>query len=299
VGQIAREVPEHGLTVGASGRNPTGEHAVPTKDRQRQLARAKLERQMARRAAAAKRRRQTQAAVGAGIALLIVIAGAVFLVAKYGGGDDENGGKTTSTTAASSGAKCNYIKADSSTGKVKATGLPPTTNIAKSGARTGVMKTNLGEVDFSLDQAAAPCTSNSWAFLAGKKYFDNTSCHRLTTTGIFVLQCGDPFGDGTGGPAYRMATENLPTAVHPPYPAGTIAMANTGAANSTGSQFFIVYKDIPEGSLQANYTVVGKITKGLDLVQKAAAKGATGTSGDGAPKQPVKITSLTVGAVQG
>ena len=268
---------------------------MPTKDRQRQLARAKLERQMARRAAAAKRRRQTQAAVGAGTALLVVVALAVFLVAKYGGSDDKT---TTKTTTASSGAKCTYQKASSSTGKVKNTGTPPTTNIAKSGSRTATMVTNLGTVEFTLDQADAPCTSNSFAFLAGKKYYNNTSCHRLVTTGIFVLQCGDPFGDGSGGPSYRYGTENLPTTTHPPYPAGTIAMAKSSEAISVGSQFFIVYKDIPEASLGADYTVVGKVTKGLDLIVKAAAKGASGTTGDGAPKQPVKITSLAVSALK-
>lgn len=267
---------------------------MPTKDRQRQLARAKLERQMARRAAAAKRRRQTQAAVGAGVALLLVVTGAVFLVAKYGGSDDKN---STNTTTASSGAKCTYQKADS-TGKVKNTGTPPTTNIAKSGSRTATMVTNLGTLEFTLDQTDAPCTSNSFAFLAGKKYYNGTSCHRLVTTGIFVLQCGDPFGDGSGGPSYRYGTENLPTTTHPPYPAGTIAMAKSSEAISVGSQFFIVYKDIPEASLGAEYTVVGKVTKGLDLIVKAAAKGASGTTGDGTPKQAVKITSLTVSALK-
>jgi peptidyl-prolyl cis-trans isomerase B (cyclophilin B) len=270
---------------------------VPTKDRQRQLARAKLERQMARRAAEAKRRRQTQAAVGAGLALLLVIAGAVFLVAKYGGSDDDKGSKTTT---ASAGAKCTYQKADASTGKVKNTGTPSTTGIAKSGSRAVTMTTNLGEVDFTLDQADAPCTSNSFAFLAGKKFYDGTSCHRLVTSGIFVLQCGDPFGDGTGGPSYRYGVENLPTAVHPPYPAGTIAMAKSpSVAISVGSQFFIVYKDIPEAALTPDYTVVGKVTKGLDLIVKAAAKGAEGASGDGKPKQPVKITTMTVSPVKG
>jgi peptidyl-prolyl cis-trans isomerase B (cyclophilin B) len=262
---------------------------VPTKDRQRQLARAKLERQMARRAAAAKRRRQTQAAVGAGIAVLLVVVGAVFLVAQYG--DDD---KDTKTTEASTGAKCTYQKSDSSGGKVKDTGLPPTADIPETGTRTATMVTSVGTVEFTLDQAKAPCTTNSIAFLAGKKYYDKTSCHRLVTSGIFVLQCGDPFADGTGGPSYRFGTENLPTGVHPPYPAGTIAMAKSSEAISVGSQFFIVYKDIAEDALTPDYTVVGKVTKGLDLIVKAAAKGVEGTTGDGKPKQAVTITSLTV-----
>ena len=266
---------------------------MPTKDRQRQLARAKLERQMARRAAAAKRRRQTQAAVGAGLALLLVVVGAVFLVMNLNGDDD----KDTAPQAAS-GPQCTYQKADASTGQVKDVGTPPTSGIPDTGTRTVTMKTTIGEIDFTLDQAAAPCTSNSIAFLAGKKFYDKTSCHRMTTQGIFVLQCGDPFADGTGGPAYRYATENLPTNQHPPYPAGTIAMAKSSEAVSVGSQFFIVYKDIPEDALGADYTVVGKVTKGLDLVEKAAAKGVTpadpSNPADGKPKQTVTIETFTV-----
>lgn len=266
---------------------------MPTKDRQRQLARAKLERQMARRAAAAKRRRQTQAAVGAGLALLLVVVGVGFLVANLG--DDD---KNDTTTEAAAGPQCTYQKADSSTGQVKDVGTPPTSNVPDTGTRTVTMTTTIGEIDFTLDQASAPCTSNSFAFLAGKKFYDKTSCHRMTTSGIFVLQCGDPFGDGTGGPAYRYGTENLPTNQHPPYPAGTIAMAKSSEEISVGSQFFVVYKDIPEDSLGADYTVVGKVTKGLDLVVKAAAKGVTPTDasnpGDGKPKQAVTINTLTV-----
>ncbi|SHN45050.1 peptidyl-prolyl cis-trans isomerase B (cyclophilin B) [Cryptosporangium aurantiacum] len=262
---------------------------MPTKDRQRQLARAKLERQMARRAAAAKRRRQTQAAVGAGIALLLVVVGAVFLVVNLSGDDDKD-----TTTEAASGPTCTYQKADSSTGKVKDVGQPPTSNIPDTGTRTVTMTTSVGAIQFTLDQANAPCTSNSLAFLIGKKFYDKTSCHRMTTSGIFVLQCGDPFGDGTGGPAYRYGTENLPTNQHPPYPAGTIAMAKSSEEISVGSQFFIVYKDIPEEALGAEYTVVGKVTKGLDLVEKVAAKGVEGSTGDGKPKQAVNITTVTV-----
>ncbi|WP_084701842.1 peptidylprolyl isomerase [Cryptosporangium arvum] len=249
---------------------------------------------MARRAAAAKRRRQTQAAVGAGLALLLVVVGVGFLIANLGGDDD----KKTDTATEASGPQCTYQKADSSTGQVKDVGTPPTTNIPETGTRTVTMTTNIGQVDFSLDQASAPCTSNSFAFLAGKKFYDKTSCHRLTTAGIFVLQCGDPFADGTGGPAYRYGTENLPTNQHPPYPAGTIAMAKSSEAISVGSQFFIVYKDIPDGSLGADYTVVGKVTKGLDLIVKAAEKGVTpadpSNPGDGKPKQAVTINTLTV-----
>src|SRR6478735_8703463 len=122
-------------------------------------------------------------------------------------------------------------------------------------------------------------------------YFDNTMCHRLTTEGIYVLQCGDPKGDGTGGPGFTIPDENLPkagadgTAV---YKRGTVAMANAGPG-TTGSQFFLVYKDSP---LPPNYTVVGEITQGLDVLDHIAAQGTADGSGDGAPKQPVQIQKM-------
>jgi peptidyl-prolyl cis-trans isomerase B (cyclophilin B) len=149
--------------------------------------------------------------------------------------------------------------------------------------------TNCGKIVADLDAKAAPHTVNSFAFLAGKHYFDNTPCHRLTTGGIFVLQCGDPTGTGGGTPGYSIPDENLEGAK---YPAGTLAMANSGP-NTGGSQFFFVYKDTPPNHLDPNYTPFGHVVKGLDIL-RTIAKAGSNPPGDGAPVQPVVIESFTV-----
>jgi peptidyl-prolyl cis-trans isomerase B (cyclophilin B) len=126
-------------------------------------------------------------------------------------------------------------------------------------------------------------------YLAKQKYFDNTQCHRLTTSGIFVLQCGDPKGNGTGGPGFSFADENLPTGANGVYKAGTVAMANSGP-NTNGSQFFLVYKDSP---LPANYSVWGTVTGGMDILTGIADAGVANGTGDGAPAQKVVISKAT------
>ncbi|HET7531164.1 MAG TPA: peptidylprolyl isomerase [Mycobacteriales bacterium] len=151
---------------------------------------------------------------------------------------------------------------------------------------TATIVTNCGTITVALDGKDAPHTVNSFVFLAGKHYFDNTKCHRLTTSGIFVLQCGDPTASGTGGPGYQFRDENLKGAA---YPAGTVAMANAGPGTN-GSQFFFVYADT---QLPPNYTPFGRVTSGLDILKAIADKGST-PPGDGRPNQPVTITSFTV-----
>ena len=153
--------------------------------------------------------------------------------------------------------------------------------------------TNVGNIGISLDQRA-PRTLASMANLSERKFFANVTCHRLTTAGIYVLQCGDPNGDGTGGPGYSIPDENLPSAAASEglavYPRGTVAMANSGP-NTNGSQFFLVYRDSP---LPPNYTVWGKVTLGLDVIDRVAAAGVADGSGDGRPKVSVVIKSTTV-----
>ncbi|WUT87383.1 peptidylprolyl isomerase [Streptomyces melanogenes] len=152
---------------------------------------------------------------------------------------------------------------------------------------TATLETNCGAISIALDAKAAPHTVNSFVFLAGQQYFDHTKCHRLTTEGVFVLQCGDPKGDGTGGPGYTFPDENLEGAT---YPAGTVAMANSGP-NTNGSQFFLVYKDSP---LPPNYTPFGQITQGTDVLQTIAAAGTKDGSGDGAPAADATLDGVTV-----
>ena len=151
-------------------------------------------------------------------------------------------------------------------------------------------KTNCGDIVIAADGVRAPLTVISEAYLANSGFYDNSLCHRLTTSGIYVIQCGDPTGSGSGGPRWTVPDENLPHSGAPNnlYPAGTVAMANSGP-NTNGSQFFLVYKDF--SSLSANYTVWGKVIKGMDILTYVASKGVSNTNGDGVPNQPLEIIS--------
>lgn len=160
-------------------------------------------------------------------------------------------------------------------------------------ATTGIVpvtiSTSVGDLAVTLDADAAPCTVNSFASLAEQGYFDDTQCHRLTTQGIFVLQCGDPTATGRGGPGYSFADELSGAET---YPAGTLAMANAGP-DTNGSQFFIVYADT---QLRPDYTVFGKLDEAsAKLIADLAAAGTATGATDGPPQTPVTLTTVTVG----
>jgi len=271
------------------------------KDRQRAAARARLEKEMAERAAAAKKRRQRQAIIGSALAVVVIAGAAVWIVAALGNDDD----KTPSASAPPPGTvACQWIPEDGSGGaQVKDTGGTPPANAPNTGKSTLTMDTNLGAITATVDLAKAPCTGAAFTYLAGKKFWDGTKCHRLTTENIKVLQCGDPSAkgkgyrdtDGQGGPNFKYPEENLPTNAKPSYPKGTIAMAKTQAPSTTGSQFFIVYADT---DLPPDYTVLGTITKGLDIVEGVAKAGSddANAKGDGHPKREVEIKTLTMAA---
>ncbi|GAB3229256.1 hypothetical protein GCM10027447_22350 [Glycomyces halotolerans] len=174
---------------------------------------------------------------------------------------------------ASATADCAYTPTQGET-------VPPAVQPA-AGTQEMTIVSNLGTITAEIDTANAPCTAGSFTFLAGQGYFDASQCHRLTTDGIWVLQCGDPDARaaieagtpeqaGMGGPGYQYGEENLPAEGENNYPAGTIAMANSGPGTN-GSQFFIVYEDT---TLPASYTIMGRITEGLDIVEEVAAAGA-------------------------
>ena len=149
--------------------------------------------------------------------------------------------------------------------------------------------TTQGVITVRMLTAEAPCTTFSFRFLASHGYYNITHCHRLTIQSIYVLQCGDPTGTGSGGPGYSFNDENLAGAT---YTAGTVAMANSGA-DTNGSQFFLVYRN---STLSPNYTPFGKVVKGLGIIQnvaKAGSDNANGT-GDGHPKEKVVIESVTI-----
>jgi len=154
--------------------------------------------------------------------------------------------------------------------------------------KTITFKTNCGEIQIAADGVNAPLTVISMSYLANKGYFDDSPCHRVTNSGIFVLQCGDPTASGSGGPAWQVPDENLPTGTGNIYPAGSVAMANSGA-NTNGSQFFIVYDD--NSRLGPNYTLWGRVIKGLDIVKAVAALGSDNSNpaGGGVPNQAITI----------
>lgn len=149
--------------------------------------------------------------------------------------------------------------------------------------------TGVGELKVTLDAAKTPCTVNSFLSLAEQGYFDGTTCHRLTTDGIFVLQCGDPSATGSGGPGYSFADELDGSET---YEAGTLAMANAGP-DTNGSQFFVVYAD---SQLPPSYTVFGHLDEASTaIVADVAAAGTESGGPDGAPKTPVMIEKVTKG----
>ncbi len=156
-----------------------------------------------------------------------------------------------------------------------------------------VVHTNCGDIVIAADAKSAPITVRNIATLAAKKFFNQTLCHRVTTDQIFIVQCGDPTTSGSGGPGFAYTDENLPTAIKKNrYPAGTVAMANSGA-NTNGSQFFIVYRD-GTFDLPASYTIWGHVTSGLDILKAVAAKGTVTGSADGWPAQALAVKSITV-----
>ncbi|HEX3206368.1 MAG TPA: peptidylprolyl isomerase [Propionibacteriaceae bacterium] len=169
---------------------------------------------------------------------------------------------------------------------------PPTTGVPTSGTMSYVLAMTNGKVTITLDRAKAPCTVNSFVSLADQGYFDDTACHRLADSGIFVLQCGDPTGTGKGGPGYEFANETDGTES---YTEGAVAMANAGPGTN-GSQFFLVWADSTSLDKNPNFTIFGKMNKASrDVVATMAAEGQDGSNPDGTgrPNNPSEITTVT------
>jgi peptidyl-prolyl cis-trans isomerase B (cyclophilin B) len=164
-------------------------------------------------------------------------------------------------------------------------GLPNFTKKRAAQPYLALMNTTQGLIVVRALTAKAPCTTYSFRFLAQRNYFNGTHCHRLTTQGIFVLQCGDPTGTGSGAPGYRFNDENLTGAT---YPAGTVAMANAGP-NTNGSQFFFVWKNT---KLPPLYSPWGKVIGGLSVLRKIAAAGDDSQNGPG-DGYPHRFTAFT------
>ena len=214
-------------------------------------------------------------------ALVAVVAGS----ALAGCSDDSSDtARDPAPSREATGEVCSYTSDGSQ--PVKEVDLPPE-NATVSGDVPVVIESNAGEIPATLDADATPCTVNSFVSLADQGYFDGTTCHRLTTQGIYVLQCGDPTASGAGGPGYTFEDE---LSGKETYEAGTLAMANAGA-DTNGSQFFIVYED---SQLPPSYAVFGHVdAAGLKVVREIAEKGTKTGAPDGPPKETVGIESVT------
>lgn len=177
-----------------------------------------------------------------------------------------------------------------------ATATAPPPSAAEGRTWTGSMTLNGTKLGIRLDGKKAPQAVASFVSLVKKGFYDGLTCHRLTTGSTRVLQCGDPKGDGTGGPGYTFGPiENAPK--NGVYPTGTIAMARqSGNASSQGSQFFLVYgtSTFPNDAA-GGYTVFGRVTSGLPALRSAVtSKGVKDGSDDGAPRVATRITAITV-----
>jgi peptidyl-prolyl cis-trans isomerase B (cyclophilin B) len=264
-----------------------GEDPVVSSDqRRRQLAREKFERQQQRRQQSRKRK-QRNTIIAAALAVILAAGAAAYASVGLSDGDTKADGSTAGDSPSSTAPS--QSESDSA---------EPAMSIDNKAKYSMSLTTNHGDIKIAMDAAKTPHTVNSFKSLADKGFFNGTQCHRLTTQGIFVLQCGDPTGDGTGGPGYTIPDENL-TALGEAgadgtvtYPAGTVAMANTGQPNSGGSQFFLVYK---ETKLPPSYTPFGTMdAAGLKVVEDVAKGGVADGAQDGAPKNPVTIEKAAV-----
>ncbi|KQX66735.1 peptidylprolyl isomerase [Angustibacter sp. Root456] len=258
-------------------------------DRDRERAKRRYAKRQAALQARAARQRRNQQVFGAVVAVLVVAAGA-YLLTRLTGGDGSPATATSPSPSASASASASSTP--TSTRSAQSFPSPPPSSLAAGAQWTAKLATSAGDITLQLDGKKAPQTVSSFVFLSQKNFYDDTTCHRLTTQGIYVLQCGDPTGTGTGGPGYQYGIENAPSDGH--YPAGTVAMARSSDPNSNGSQFFLVYKDTTLPTEGGGYTIFGKVTQGLDVLQQIAAKGTADGSGDGAPKQTVTINSIKV-----
>ncbi len=268
--------------------------------REREVARAKFERQQARRAEREVTARSRQRIVAIVVIAALVIAGGGWAVFSLIGGNDDSSTASANLDQAvdelvdeiQAGAALIEQCSEPVTVRPDDVSFEAAPDPASASGGTLILATNCGNIAIELLADDAPATVASIEFLADSGFYNATACHRLTTAGIFVVQCGDPAGNGTGGPGYQLPDENLPDEGTDNYPAGTVAMANAGPGTA-GSQFFLVYEDT---TLPSGYTVWGQITQGLDVLQAIAAAGTADGGGDGLPAQPLVIESATVGA---
>ena len=269
---------------------------------------AQLDRELKSRDRAEKSR-PLKIGAAAAVVILAIVAGIWFLATRDSEEQITADEETTTTTEAPemepltmaraealpATVTCEYPEAGDASREVS---TPATENIPTEGTVTVTLDTTQGPIGMELDRSVAPCTVNVIEHLASEGYYDDTVCHRLTTSGIHVLQCGDPSGSGAGGPGFQFANEYPTDELDGPatspviYPRGSIAMAHAGP-DTNGSQFFLNYEDSP---LAPDYTYFGQISaEGLATLDKVAEAGAEGGAADGAPAEEVRIETATVG----
>lgn len=268
--------------------------------RDRARAKRRYEKRQAKLAQRAQARRARQQIIGAVVAVAVIAVGAVALNHFVGSSGKNTAAKastptstpTSTSTATTPAGQCPPGSNKPNANPLQFTTAPPK-SLAANRTWTATLNTSCGPITISLDGKKAPQTVASFIYLARKGYFAKSPCHRLTTSGLYVLQCGDPSGTGNGTPGYSFGVENSPKSGD--YPAGTLAMARTSDPKSNGSQFFIVYKDtqLPTAG-GTGYTIFGKVTTGLAVVTKIAASGVADGSTDGVPATPIDITSVSV-----
>lgn len=264
--------------------------------RERQLARERYERQQLRRMAERARARRRQQVAGA-VAAVLALVGGIFVLTRLLDGDGGNVAAVPPTASSTASSSASPSASPTSQAVCRPAPAKPAKPLSfakeppltiKKVAYTATISTNCGDIEFRLDGAKAPRAVNSFVFLASKGYFKNSPCHRLTTQGLFVLQCGDPTGSGTGGPGYQFPDENLPKAGAKNYPAGTLAMANSGPGTN-GSQFFVTLGPTPH--LDDRHSVFGEVISGMDVVSRI---GKVPTGRGDRPVKDVVIESLRI-----
>jgi peptidyl-prolyl cis-trans isomerase B (cyclophilin B) len=235
----------------------------------------------------------------AGFAVLAAVIVGIILVSRSGGSSDDKGSSTTASKekAAKEGKEAGKESAKggkSANGcteveqpKPREESLPKPKMTTKKGEKvTAVVETNCGTFDIALATTEAPTIANSFAYLAEEGFYDELTFHRIVPE--FVIQGGDPTGTGEGGPGYEVV-EAPPKNLK--YTLGTVAMAKTSTAPSgaSGSQFYVVSG--PQGeTLPPEYALVGKVTKGLDVVETIGELG----NAEEKPTQPIVIEKMSI-----
>lgn len=257
--------------------------AVVSVKREKELARAKFERQQQRRS-----RRKKRNFFAKIVSYLIMLA----LIISYGASLVSQDSQPAVEASQTPSPTAPIVAGCDVASPTRANNISyPAAPTDLTAAQEIVLNTNCGALTIQTDKAA-PTTVGILSHLARTNFYDGVNCHRLTTQDIFVIQCGSPTGTPSGGPGFRFADENLPVGDSNGsfiYPRGTVAMANSGP-NTNGSQFFIVYQDSP---LPANYSIWGKISSGLETIDAIAQAGTITGQPDGPPAQTLVISSAT------